>query len=150
MGFFSWKTSDTNRSISNQYSSRGTFPVYVLIPQEFGGGYIKEENYEGYGVFGGKDIYTLVANWNCPEKCVGDDDKDRDIGIDIACYDEENDKLKYPIKITEKPMKYEDAKSSDSCPDQGYFYDDEEDDYDEEEDDEDDYYSDHYDEDDEE
>lgn len=60
MGFFSWKTSDTNRSISNIYSSKGSFPVYVLIPQEFGGGYIEERNYEGYGEFGGVDVYALV------------------------------------------------------------------------------------------
>lgn len=132
MGFFSWKTSDTDRSISNQYSSRGTFPVYVLIPEEFGGGYIKEENYEGYGEFGSRDMYALVAQWNCPEKCVGDDEVDRSVGIEIACYDEDNLSLKYPIKITEEPMKYEDAKASYNCPLQGYFYDDEEDDYDEE------------------
>lgn len=48
MGFFSWITADTNKSISNAYSRLGTFPVYVLIPQEFGGGYIMETEYEGY------------------------------------------------------------------------------------------------------
>lgn len=123
MGFFSWKCSDTERSISNRYSERGTFPVYVLIPEEFGGGYIKEENYEGYGIFGNRDIYALVAYWNCPEKCIGNDDYDRNFGIDIACYDWQNMSLKYPIKITEQPMKYEDAKPSLNCEDQGYFYD---------------------------
>ena len=64
MGFFSWKTSDTERSIANTYSDRKTFPVYVLIPEEFGGGYIEECDYEGYGCFGGHDIYDLLADWN--------------------------------------------------------------------------------------
>lgn len=124
MGFFSWKTSDTNKSISNIYSSRGTFPVYVLIPEEFGGGYIEEINYEGYGNFGGQDIYSLVARWNNPELCNGDDSYDRVIGIQIACYDKDNFRLKYPIKITEKPVKYEKALPSKDCEYQGYFYDD--------------------------
>ena len=127
MGFFSWKTSDTNRSISNVHSSRGAFKVYVLIPNEFGGGYIEEDSYDGYGRFGGEDIYALVARWNCPEKCNGDDEHDRLIGIDIACYDRDNASLKYPIKITEYPTKYEYASPSNSCEDQGYFYWDEED-----------------------
>lgn len=61
MGFFSWKTSDTNRSISNAHSKRGTFNVYVLCPD---GTAIPEGNYDGYGVFGGFDIYELVAIWN--------------------------------------------------------------------------------------
>ena len=122
MGFFSWKTSDTNKSISNVYSSRGSFRVFVLIPKEFGGGYIVEDYYQGYGVFGGKDIYALVAKWNCPEKCSGDVEENRIVGIDIACYDKDNAALKYPIKITEKLMKYEDALPSNSCKNQGFFY----------------------------
>ena len=61
MGFFSWKTSDTNKSISNAYSKRGALPVYVLCPD---GTTIYEDEYEGYGVFGGYDIFDLVAEWN--------------------------------------------------------------------------------------
>lgn len=64
MGFFSWITSDTERSVSNIHSDRGAFPVYVLIPGEFGGGAIRESEYGGYGIFDGKDIYDLVAEWN--------------------------------------------------------------------------------------
>ena len=107
MGFFSWKTSDTNRSISNIASIRGTFPVYVLIPKEFQkeyGTYIEEKNYEGYGVFGNEDMYSLVAKWNVPEQC-------------------KNAKLKYPIKIVEdKNLKYEEVAPSKNAPDQGFFY----------------------------
>lgn len=63
MGLFSFYTADTNRVI--QVSGRGkSFPVAVLIPKEFGGGSIEERAYKGYGDFGGKDVYNLLADWN--------------------------------------------------------------------------------------
>lgn len=129
MGFFSWKTSDTNKSISNVYSSRGALPVYLVTPF---GDYIKEDEYGGYGVFGGYDVYALVAKWNCPQKCNGDIDHDRLIGIDIACYD--NAKLKYPIKFAESRIPYDDLAPAEDCEYQGYFYDDDSWEDDEEED----------------
>ena len=131
MGFFSWKTSDTNKSISNQYSIRGTFPVYVLVPKEFQaeyGKYIEEKNYDGYGVFGNEDIYSLVAKWNVPDRCRKDgklleNEKLRNIGIEIACYDKDNASLKYPIKIVEnKELEYEKTEPSKNARDQGFFY----------------------------
>lgn len=121
MGFFSWKTSDTKRSISNKYSERGTFPVCVLCPD---GEKLYENNYDGYGDFDGHDIYALVAKWNVPELCNGDEDHDRDIGIDIACTDVQNASLKYPIKIVEdSSLNYDDVGPATSCKYQGYFYD---------------------------
>lgn len=123
MGFFSWVTADTNVSISNRYSDKGAFPVYVLIPEEFGGGYIKEENYEGFGIFGGQDIYELIARWNFPQKCRGKSKEDiRSIGINSACTDRLSKRLKYRIKITESPDSYENAGASRVCQFQGFFY----------------------------
>lgn len=61
MGFFSWKTQDTDRSISNMYSDKPTFTVYML---DNNGNVWIEDNYEGYGVFGGKDFYQLLAEMN--------------------------------------------------------------------------------------
>jgi hypothetical protein len=61
MGFFSWYTSDTNKSIPSHYSSRTTFKVNVITED---GQVFTEDNYEGYGVFGGKDIYTLCGEMN--------------------------------------------------------------------------------------
>lgn len=132
MGYFSWLTCDTERSISNRDSDRGTFPVYVLIPKEFGGGHIEETDYDGYGRFGGQDIYSLVARWNAPDKCNGNDDNDRLVGIDIACEDSQNESLRYPIKIAENPdAVYEYQSYSCNCPAQGYFYYDDEEELDE-------------------
>lgn len=128
MGFFSWQTADTKRSISNKYSSRGTFPVFVLLPE---GGFIAEDNYEGYGVFGGQDIYALLAQWNAPELCTGDPEHDRGIGIDLQ-YSRSSQAIKYPIKIVENMyILYPDAAASENCELQGYFY---SDDYEDEED----------------
>lgn len=64
MGFFSWITSDTHKSISNAYSTRGALPVYLLVPDDYGGEPIYEPNYDGYGRFDGRDAYDLVADWN--------------------------------------------------------------------------------------
>lgn len=61
MGFFSWKTSDTDKSIPNYFSSRQPFTVHVITED---GQVFTEDNYEGYGVFGGKDIYVLAAELN--------------------------------------------------------------------------------------
>lgn len=158
MGQFSWlDCKDESQIIDNIIDD-----VYVLVPRDFGGGHIKETYYEGYGDFGGRDIYELVAEWNrsiIPEviseikngnwKChtIEGDVQDlynfyyyrktvhekRDIGIILACYDEDNIRLKYPIKIThDKNARYEACGYSKSDPNQGWpVVDDEEDDIDE-------------------
>lgn len=62
MGFFSWKTSDSDKSIANNSQDvREVFTVYVITPD---GKIFIEKDYEGYGVFGGKDIYTLIGELN--------------------------------------------------------------------------------------
>ena len=60
MGQFSWLDCITEEQIVDDK----TRDVYVLVPKEFGGGHIKETCYDGYGNFGGHDIYDLVADWN--------------------------------------------------------------------------------------
>lgn len=61
MGFFSWKTQDTNRSIANRHSEKSTFNVFMIDNK---GNKWKESNYDGYGEFGGKDFYELLAEMN--------------------------------------------------------------------------------------
>ena len=118
MGFFSWVTSDTRKSISNQYSKKGALPVYLLCPDN---NHIYEDNYQGYGNFGGRDAHALLAQWNAPEECSGNDDQDRMIGIDLVFNRPE--KVTFPLKFAQKPLNYEDVKPSKDCPDQGFFYD---------------------------
>lgn len=117
MGQFSWLDCITNEQIIDNKRR----DVFVLIPAEFGGGHILEQYYDGYGNFGGCDVYALVARWNRADLCNGDTEHDREIGIDIACYDEDNEALKYPIKIThDAGAIYEECAFSPADPNQGW------------------------------
>ena len=60
MGFFSWKTQDSGKSIANVHTGRA-FTVYM---KDNKGNVWKEESYGGYGDFGGKDFYVLLAEMN--------------------------------------------------------------------------------------
>ena len=73
MGLFSWNTCDTDRSIACEGSDRSTFTVHMITPD---GRVFTEENYEGYGEFGGKDFYELLAELN--------GESDREDGIDMC------------------------------------------------------------------
>jgi hypothetical protein len=115
MGFFSWITQDSGKSIANQYSGKKTFVVYL---KDNKGNSWEETNYDGYGIFGGKDFYELLAEMNGK--------KTRDEGIEIA----------FSKKRFLSPNLSEDSlwewvdEEPEHCPDQGYFYDDSEDDED--------------------
>jgi len=117
MGFFSWYAQDTGRSISNQYSTQPTFPVTMMDNE---GNEWLETNYEGYGEFGGKDFYELLAEMNG----LG---SDRQLGIDLAF----SGKPYISPNLVEHPTKWLYTTSEpDRCPDQGYFYYDEDEGYD--------------------
>ena len=167
MGRFSWIYSDTNYQLLDDVYAN----TYLLVPKPFQKEYgkaIHETCYDGYGHFGGYDVYELVALWNrdcLPSKTevlqepqidnyggLYDFEKDlqmmsdfakglsdakmkkkygedylRVIGINIACHDEDNEALRYPIKITTKEMEYEDIEPSKRDPEQGWQCDLEED-----------------------
>lgn len=67
MGYFTWtlankkvtttKYGDYYNKCKLQYGGYGC----VMCPD---GSVIEEKNYEGYGIFDGKDIYELVVDWN--------------------------------------------------------------------------------------
>jgi hypothetical protein len=105
MGFFSWNTSDTKRSISNAYSSKDTFTVHMITED---GQVFTEDEYDGYGEFGKKDFYELVAELNGITE--GDTETKRKKGIDI-CFEDNptggyNGKFKYPKLVENLPSKY--------------------------------------------
>ena len=137
MGSFSWNKADKLTAIENiAYGASFKF----LIPKEFGGGFIKD-NYQDYGHLGKKedgghkyDMYELLAFWNKADglkydgeyplmkEIDGYTDYNRDLGIDIGCYDEEILKLKYPLKLVSASFvgTYEDLETcSLGDPDQG-------------------------------
>ena len=60
MGFFSWITQDTNRPIVNHYFNT-PFTVYMFDDE---GNRWQEDNYDGYGEFGGMDYHELLDRMN--------------------------------------------------------------------------------------
>ena len=137
MGFFSWNTMDTDESIANEHSNRKTFRVQMMDNK---GNVWTEDNYEGYGRFGGKDYYELLAEMNgfISDK-TGDEytDEARGFGINIAFKDNGSgvatEGVYYPNLIEKDNGWVYEMGGPDSCDYQGYFYDDEdiddEDDY---------------------
>ena len=69
MGQFSWITQDTGRSISS------ITPFQVTMTDNKGNKWT-ENDYEGYGEFGGKDYFSLLSEMN-------GGNGDRDHGIDL-------------------------------------------------------------------
>ena len=145
MGSFSWLKADGLTKIANvQYGA----PFKFLIPEEFGGGYIKDY-YQDYGYLGTKedgtpkyDMYELLALWNheaAEERgyelrydgeeipMMKEIDQytfyNRNVGINIGCYDKQIDRLKYPLKLVSCSYKgsYEDLDTpSYGDPNQGF------------------------------
>lgn len=120
MGSFSWLRADVSTERANLTDGDH---YKILIPKEFGGGYIKDI-YEDYGnVFyyddskETADLYGILAYWNhCEdmdyegdeypktmkdilERWKTEDYNNRGKGIDIGCYDWQIAKLKYPLKL---------------------------------------------------
>ena len=127
MGMFSWKTNDTRRSIKCVISEKPTFRVYMV--DHLGNQWV-EDNYEGYGVFGGKDFYELLAEMNglrptdslkpdSPFNCGWEDnsytDKMRLLGIEL----EASGKPYISPQLTEKPRKRSTGKPPQDCDSQG-------------------------------
>ena len=141
MGFFSWKTQDTDRSIANNYSNRKTFRVEMIDNK---GNVWTEDNYDGYGRFGGKDFYELLAEMNgFQSDKTGDEytDEARGFGISLA-FSKDNhsgvgtEGVYYPNLIEKADGWVYEMAGPDSCEYQGYFYgdDENEDGWDDEED----------------
>lgn len=151
MGSFSWIRADmttkrANLTMGDSYK--------ILVPIEFGGGYIKDK-YWDYGYVNAEDndkravyinakgkkytltdehdLYGILAWWN-KDKFDGNmnyilenvktrNQEIRRKGIDIGCYAEQINKLKYPLKLVSARYKgtYEDCDMiSYDDPEQGF------------------------------
>jgi hypothetical protein len=89
-GQFSWMTQDTGAQIGSNYRNR----IEVTMYDNKGNSWL-ETHYEGYGVFGGKDYYELLAQMN------GMPDGDRSDGIELAFPEDGKDEgtILYPALI---------------------------------------------------
>jgi hypothetical protein len=129
MGFFSWKTSDTNRSIANRHSIKSTFVVHLITED---GQVFTEDDYDGYGEFGNKDFYVLLAEINGLK---GSAEELRSKGIDLAFEGSRSGdytgRCKFPKLVENLPKKenwqkeWDNLDYPETCEFQGYFYDEE-------------------------
>ena len=144
MGMFSWKCSDTGHAlIAGDIDTERLVPdtwtkkAFMLIPKEFGGGaYSVDGNYEDYGVFyddngGEHDAYEELAKWN---GVTGKDTFESRSNAINLCYTPENPAIspyqdgnynspkvmKYPLKIVESYVPYEEADPCTDDPNQGW------------------------------
>tara|TARA_R110000751_G_scaffold100623_3_gene194589 strand:- start:187 stop:525 length:339 start_codon:yes stop_codon:yes gene_type:complete len=106
MGMFSWITSDTKKPIVNKHYNN-TFDVKML--DNNGNEYI-EGNYNGYGVFGNKDYYVLLAEMNGL--------KTRDQGLKLSFSGKEHLEPKLVSKSCN--IKWLDLPNSERDPHQGF------------------------------
>lgn len=129
MGQFSWITQDTGEAIRESYGCSDKELTTAYMHDDKGNVW-EEFEYEGYGVFGGKDFYQLLAEMNNLEGLTGDEDNDRSIGIDAA-FDSyrnssgRNPKIKYPNLTRHKKWKWINE-TPHSDPNQGWGNNDEE------------------------
>lgn len=129
MGCFSWKCSDSGRSIcaSGNLGNFSTFPVVMIAPD---GRRWVEKDYDGYGRFGGKDIYELVAELNGVPSGSSLDEK-RSYGIDCCFRDNPSGEFELAAKLgvvlpklfENLSAEYDSAGFPRNCEAQGYFYD---------------------------
>ena len=112
MGFFSFKTTDTGESIPNIYSDR--HPIRVVMKDNKGNHWV-EEDYDGYGMFGGKDIYELIAEMN------GQTTREEGIDLFFSRLEGKTDKILTPNLLRHEDAEWKDVILED-CNYQGYFY----------------------------
>lgn len=145
MGSFSWLRADKTTKRSNLTDGDR---YKILIPQEFGGGFI-EDTYYDYGIVFGyddtkknADLYGILAYWNKCDGMIFDGEEypstmkdilergqtclqsNRHKGINIGCYDEQINELKYPLKLVSLSYNgtYEDCEMrSYGDPKQGFY-----------------------------
>jgi hypothetical protein len=116
MGFHSWHTTDTKKTIPCIHSEKEVFTVFM---HDQNGNVWEEPAYDGYGDFGGKNYYSLLAEMNGLGKGCSEDEKNG-IGIGLVC-DRPQRCLLYPNLTTVKEWKYKQT-SPKECRWQGFFY----------------------------
>jgi hypothetical protein len=117
-GQFSWMTQDDGEQIGSE--KQNTITVYMHDNE---GNSWEEKSYEGYGVFGGLDYYSLLSKMNG----YGDDRGD---GIDVAFGKKKSKvgkKTLFPALTSSKKLKsnHDFTKEPESDPNQSWYQDDE-------------------------
>lgn len=125
MGFFSWKTADTDESIANIHAEHKNTGKTVYLLQPNNQKPIEQHGYEGFGVFGGVSVFAWLAKMNISDL------KDKHLLLDnnvlweagLNLLVNEPNKIQYPLKFSFSPSAvYEQLKPSEKCSFQGFFY----------------------------
>jgi hypothetical protein len=123
-GQFSWMTQDTGNQIGSE--RQNTITVYMFDNK---GTKWKEASYDGYGEFGGKDYYELLAQMN------GIENADRQDGIDIAFGKKKvKGKVLFPALVEDPRFnwkRHDFTKEPENDPNQSWYQEEEYDDYNE-------------------
>ena len=142
MGSFSWMRADMTTQRANLTDGDS---YKILVPKEFGGGYIKDKywdygdvNHYGntvyvdgngvkYTVDGTHDLYGILGWWNKPKfdgnmtyifECVNTNAQElREEGIAIGCYARDINNSRFPLKLVSASYKgtYEDCDMVSYC-----------------------------------
>lgn len=118
MGYFSFVAQNSNKSILIYYLC-GEIRQGTYFMWDNTGRIWKESEYEGYGEFGGKDYYVLLAEMNKYYDEDIDDDVKRSDGIEIA-FNTHNENTLYPNLTDSLKWKWINKAPKD-CPNQGFF-----------------------------
>ena len=117
MGCFSWITNDTNRSIIMSGYGTKRFPCKTCYMWDNKGNCWEEKDYEGFGIFGKKDYYILLAEMNNAYDSNISEDENRNHGIGIY-FGSKNSKTLYP-NLTHTSRWTWKNEAPEQCPEQG-------------------------------
>lgn len=107
MGQFSWLCAISGEALVDKWSNvqdKSEHSAYLVTPDAT----YFEECYEGYGVFGGKDVYELLG------------DGDRNEGIDLYYEGEAPFEIKVVLADHYKGQTYDELEKSPTDPNQGW------------------------------
>jgi len=117
MGCFSWITNDTDRSIIMSGYGTKRFPCRTCYMWDNKGNCWEEKDYEGYGIFGKKDYYIVLAEMNNAYDPNISEDENRNHGIGIQ-FGPKNSSIFYP-NLTHTSRWTWKNEAPEPCPEQG-------------------------------
>jgi hypothetical protein len=107
MGLFSWKCAVSRKKVASVYRGRESeqSKCYLVTPSKT----FYEPGYEGYGMFGGADVFELVG------------EGDRDKGIDDYFSGKPAFDIKVVLASQYKGQRYDELQPSEDCERQGFY-----------------------------
>ena len=110
MGYFSFHTNDTKEPIWNSCSGKGTKTVFLIDNK---GNQWQEDNYEGYGEFGGMRFIDLFIKMNKHNDVVGLDTYDLYLHAHNKNHKLYNPNIIYPNLVINPNSKWKNEKPLD-------------------------------------